>query len=36
MANYFDAMHIEFAIESEVNDQNSNNELEFKFENIFR
>ena len=36
MANYFDATHIEFAIESEGSDQNSNNELEFKFENIFR
>ena len=35
MANYFDATHIEFATESEGSDQNSNNELEFKFENIF-
>ena len=35
MANYFDATHIESAIEPEVSDQNSNNELEFKFENIF-
>ena len=34
MANYFDATHIESAIEPEVSDQNSNNELEFKFENV--
>ena len=35
MANYFDATHIESAIEPEVSDRNSNNELEFKLENIF-
>ena len=35
MADYFDATRIEFTIELEVSDQNSYNELEFKFENIF-
>ena len=35
MANYFDTTHIESAIEPEVSDQNSNNELKFKLENIF-
>ena len=34
MAKYFDATHIEFAIDLEVSDQKSNNKFEFKFENI--
>ena len=35
MANYFDGTRIEFTTELEVSDQNSYNEFELKFENIF-